>query len=162
MRAATAPLAARATPTITSTVAPISATTAANCSAPIPISAGSRPRTRRQASPTVMVDPNTARATTTVSIPESRIVPNAVAAAEISVKIASPVLSSFEGPRNCTSRASAEVTATTAAVSPRVAFGLALMYPTAPRKMSPSVTPRVAELLKRGITPGFQPQPGGP
>jgi hypothetical protein len=36
------------------------------------------------------------------------------------------------------------------------------MYPTAPRKMSLIVNPRVAELLKSGITPGFQPQPGGP
>jgi hypothetical protein len=37
-------------------------------------------------------------------------------AAEISVSSTSPVLSSFEGPRNCSSRASAAVTATTAAV----------------------------------------------
>ena len=46
-----------------------------------PISAHNRPRSRCQASPTVMLAPNTARPTTTVSMPLSRIDDSQVATA---------------------------------------------------------------------------------
>ena len=55
---------------------PARATTTAPSSRARPNSGNSRPRILAQVSAIVIVDPNTARPTTTVSIPDSRIPPN--------------------------------------------------------------------------------------
>ena len=79
----------------------------------------------------VMAEPKTARATTTVSIPDSRIVAKAVGADPMRAITTAPRLSPSEGATNSSSRVRIEEIATMTVVSPMVAFGLARMYPAA-------------------------------
>ncbi len=129
-----------------------------------PIRAQNLPLSRRHASPMVMPAPKTARPTTTVSRPLSRIDVNQVAApparldrvepSTMPVDTSSPVTDcascpvTASGPTESTS-ASSWVAMTTIVVKPSVAFGLARMYAIAPLKMSDRLSGR------SGMTPGL-------
>ena len=78
---ATTPLPANATPTMISTTTVVKTTAATTSRAVRPIRASNRPRTLCQASSMVMLEPKTARPTTTVNMPESRIAASTVASA---------------------------------------------------------------------------------
>ena len=76
---ATTPLPANATPTMISTATVVKTTAATTSRAVRPIRASNRPRTLCQASSMVMLEPKTARPTTTVNMPEKGIAASTVA-----------------------------------------------------------------------------------
>ena len=148
---ATTPLPANATPTMISTTTVVKTTAATTSRAVRPIRASNRPRTLCQASSMVMLEPKTARPTTTVNMPESRIAASTVANAPGGRERGcdhrrgrgrlAPQYPQVSGERQravCSSSASTSVITTTIVVSPSVAFGLARMQPTALLKMSPT------------------------
>ena len=142
------PITAAATPLAAAIPKMMAATTAINTRAPItsstvkPISAHSRRRSRCHASPMVMLEPNTALPTTTVSMPLNRIPDSQVATPPARLDTDEPISAPVETSSPLSVGSSSPVTAsgpsekmsaticaatTTMVVNPSVALGFARM-----------------------------------